>query len=117
MRHRTAVSGGADRPVPARQARTAAGSPRPSGSAWRMGAVVKEALSLADVQTLPAVVDVVTAGRALGLGRTKSYELARAGTFPCRLIRVGKTYLVPTADLLTLLGLTPRRAGTDTEPE
>jgi hypothetical protein len=64
-------------------------------------------LSVADVQQLPAVVDLVTAGRTLGLGRTKTYQLARTGQFPCRVIRVGKTYLVPTAELLTLLGLAP----------
>jgi hypothetical protein len=63
-------------------------------------------LSVTDVQQLPAVVDVVTAGRALGLGRTKTYQLARTGEFPCRVIRVGKNYLVPTAELLALLGLT-----------
>ncbi|GAA4607778.1 helix-turn-helix domain-containing protein [Actinoallomurus liliacearum] len=68
---------------------------------------MKEALSLADISTLPAVVDLVTAGRALGIGRTKSYELARSGQFPCRIIRIGKTYMVPTAELLALLGLSP----------
>ena len=62
-------------------------------------------LSPVEISTLPAVIDLVTAGRALGLGRTKSYQLARAGTFPCRVLRVGKSYLVPTADLLALLGL------------
>lgn len=62
-------------------------------------------LSPAEISTLPAVIDLVTAGRALGLGRTKSYQLARAGSFPCRILRVGKSYLVPTADLLVLLGL------------
>lgn len=41
-------------------------------------------LSVADVQQLPAVVDLVTAGRTLGLGRTKTYQLARTGQFPCR---------------------------------
>jgi hypothetical protein len=75
---------------------------------------VKPTLSLADIDTLPVVMDLVTAGRALGLGRTKSYELARAGAFPCRIIRVGKSYLVPTAELLTLLGLGPDRPGSDT---
>ena len=75
---------------------------------------MKPTLSLADIDTLPVVMDLVTAGRALGLGRTKSYELARAGAFPCRIIRVGKSYLVPTAELLTLLGLGPDRSGTDT---
>jgi hypothetical protein len=76
---------------------------------------VKGGLSLADVQRLPAVVDLVTAGQALGLGRTKTYQLAQAGEFPCRLIRVGRSYLVPTAELLSLLGLPP--AGTPHEPD
>ncbi|WP_329521829.1 hypothetical protein [Spirillospora sp. NBC_01491] len=54
------------------------------------------------------MVDVVTAGRALGVGRTKSYALARAGDFPCRVLRIGDSYLVPTAGLLALLGLDQR---------
>jgi hypothetical protein len=61
-------------------------------------------MSLAELGELPAVVDLVTAGKALGIGRTKSYALARSGEFPCRVLRVGKTYLVPTPELLTLLG-------------
>ncbi|GLY86073.1 DNA-binding protein [Actinoallomurus iriomotensis] len=75
---------------------------------------MKAGLSLAEIQRLPAVVDLVTAGQALGLGRTKTYALARTGDFPCRLIRVGKSYLVPTAELLSLLGLPP--AGAPREP-
>ncbi|GAB3670163.1 hypothetical protein GCM10027589_38630 [Actinocorallia lasiicapitis] len=62
-------------------------------------------MSVAEVCALPVVVDVVTAGRALGLGRTKAYGLARAGEFPCRVIRSGKAYVVPTSELLCLLGL------------
>ncbi|WP_261986702.1 DNA-binding protein [Actinomadura sp. HBU206391] len=62
-------------------------------------------MTAAEISTLPAVVDLVTAGRVLGLGRTKAYELARAEEFPCRVLRVGGTYLVPTAGLLALLGL------------
>lgn len=64
-------------------------------------------LTPAEIRKLPAVVDLVTAGRALGLGRTKAYQLARSGEFPCRILRVGASYLVPTADLLALLGLNP----------
>ncbi|MGP3960023.1 helix-turn-helix domain-containing protein [Nonomuraea sp. 3N208] len=60
-------------------------------------------LTLAQIQQLPAVVDVVTAGRALGMGRTTAYRLAREGEFPCRIIRIGKKYLVPTAALIALL--------------
>jgi predicted DNA-binding transcriptional regulator AlpA len=74
-------------------------------------------LPLADIHTLPVVMDVVRAGQVLGLGRTKSYELAKTGRFPCRVIRVGKSYLVPTAELLTLLGLHPDRGSAETTTE
>jgi hypothetical protein len=66
---------------------------------------VTSGLSLADVGELPAVTDLVTAGKALGLGRTKAYQLARTGQFPCPVIRAGKTYLVPTVGLRAVLGL------------
>jgi predicted DNA-binding transcriptional regulator AlpA len=63
---------------------------------------------------LPAAVDLVTAGRALGIGRTTAYHLARTGTFPCRIERVGNKYVVPAAELLTFLGLTgPGLSGFD----
>lgn len=42
-----------------------------------------EELSLGDIDTLPVVMNVVTAGEAFGLGRTKRYELAKTGWFPC----------------------------------
>lgn len=67
--------------------------------------MVTRPLTLTEAAALPAVTDLVTAGRALGLGRTKAYELARAGQFPCTVIRAGKTWLVPTAALLALLGI------------
>ena len=52
-----------------------------------------------------ATVDLMTAARALGMGRTKAYELARSDQFPCRVIRIGDTYRIPTAGLLELLGV------------
>ena len=67
--------------------------------------MVTRALTLAEIAELPAVTDLVTAGRALGLGRTKAYELARAGQFPCPVIRAGSAWRVPTAGLLAILGL------------
>ena len=67
--------------------------------------MVTRALTLAEIAGLPAVTDLVTAGRALGIGRTTAYELARAGKFPCPVIRAGGTWRVPTAGLLDLLGL------------
>lgn len=52
-----------------------------------------------------ATVDLTTAARALGMGRTKAYQLARYGQFPCRIIRIGGHYRVPTPGLLELLGV------------
>jgi hypothetical protein len=49
----------------------------------------------------------MTATRALGLGRTKAYDLARRQRFPCPVLRIGDIYRVPTAGLLELLGLVP----------
>ena len=57
-----------------------------------------------------ATVDLMTAAASLGLGRTKAYELARRDEFPCRVIRIGETYRVPTPGLLELLGVAPEEA-------
>ncbi|WP_228562321.1 helix-turn-helix domain-containing protein [Catenulispora rubra] len=54
---------------------------------------------------LPAVLDIPSAGRLLGIGRFRAYRLAAAGEFPCRVLRVGCGWKVPTADLLAVLGL------------
>lgn len=74
-------------------------------------------LTIDQLRALPSVVNLTTAARALGIGRTKAYQLAKCDEFPCRIMRVGKGYHVPTADLLRLLGITfipqPRRAAED----
>ena len=66
-----------------------------------------EGLTRAQLLALPAVIDVTTAARALGLGRSTAYDLARRDEFPCRVLRIGSSYRVPTADLLRLLGIDP----------
>ena len=63
-------------------------------------------LTVADLRNLPPTVDLMTAARALGIGRTKAYELARRDEFPCRIIRIGDLYRVVTSDLTRLLGST-----------
>ncbi len=65
------------------------------------------ALSRAELLALPAAVDLCTAARALGLGRTKAQELARSGQWPTPLLRLGAQYRVPTAALLRLLEVIP----------
>lgn len=64
-----------------------------------------QAMSLAEIAALPAVVDLMTAARALRIRRTTAYALARGGSFPCPVVRVGRSYRVPTAGLLRLLEL------------
>lgn len=58
-----------------------------------------------ELLALPAAVDLETANRALGLGRSKGYELAKRGQYPCRTLRLGNSYRVVTAELQALLGL------------
>lgn len=60
-------------------------------------------------EALPAVVDLATAARLLGVGRTAAYELVRTDRWPTPVIRVGKLIRVPSAPLLDLLGLVPTR--------
>jgi len=62
-------------------------------------------MSREELLELPAAVDLETGNRALGLGRSKGYELARRGLYPCKVLRLGNAYRVVTADLLALLGL------------
>ncbi len=62
-----------------------------------------------DVRDLPLVVDLPTAARLLGIGRSSAYELVRTGQWPTPVIRAGRLIRVPTAPLLAALGLTEPR--------
>jgi excisionase family DNA binding protein len=70
-----------------------------------------DGLTRAELLALPVTVDVTTAARALGLGRSTAYELARRGEFPCRVLHIGSSYRIPTADLLRVLGIEPLISG------
>lgn len=61
-------------------------------------------MSAEELHALPAVVDVTTAGRLLGVGRGAAYELVRTGQWPTPVVRLGRLIKVPTAPLLALLG-------------
>ena len=58
-----------------------------------------------EVRALGVRTDLVTAGEILGIGRTVAHQLARQGTFPTPVLRVGHKYVVPVAPLLELLGV------------
>ncbi|MEV0912705.1 helix-turn-helix domain-containing protein [Streptomyces sp. NPDC049967] len=62
-------------------------------------------MSVADLLTLPAAIDLVTAGRALGLGRTTAYDLAKRGEFPVPLMKLGAQYRCTRASLFRLLDI------------
>jgi hypothetical protein len=57
-----------------------------------------------DLRALPVTVDVETAGKAFGMGRTKSNDLARAGQFPVPVLTLGSRRVVTKAALLGALG-------------
>jgi len=79
--------------------------------------VSRDGLTRAELLALPVTVDVPTAARALGLGRSTAYELARRDEFPCRVLCIGSSYRVPTADLMRVLGIEPpRRSSVAREP-
>ena len=66
---------------------------------------VNTPVTMVEVGSLPVVLDPVTAGRMLGLGRTTTYRLLRQGSFPVPAHRTGKAWVVPTAGVLVYLGL------------
>lgn len=68
-------------------------------------------MTMDELLALPVSVDLVTAGRAFGLGRTKAFELAQASEFPCPVLRVGKKYRVPRNGIFKALGIEPDALG------
>lgn len=63
------------------------------------------AWSRGQLRDLGVTTDLMTAARLLGIGRTKAYQLARDGTFPVPVVRIGRTYHLAVAPLIELLGL------------
>jgi hypothetical protein len=61
----------------------------------------------AELLALPPAVDLATAGRAFGIGRTKAFELARADEFPVKVLKVGQKFRVPRTAILEALDVRP----------
>lgn len=64
-------------------------------------------MTVAELRALPASITPEQGFRAIGLGRTKGYALLRNGEFPARVLRIGGSYRIVTADLLRVLGVEP----------
>jgi len=60
-------------------------------------------VSLREVRTWPATVDVPDGARALGYGRTTLYEAIRRGQSPVKTISVGHRIKILTSDLIRVL--------------
>lgn len=65
-----------------------------------------------ELMALPVSVDLMVAARALGIGRSLAYDMAKRGRFPVRVLRLGNRYRVTRADLLRVLGVADQEEGT-----
>ncbi|WP_042366869.1 helix-turn-helix transcriptional regulator [Streptacidiphilus neutrinimicus] len=86
------------------------------GAHARTGPNFYKALTLAEVLALPAVVDLDIANQAFGLGRSTGYRQAKAGTYPCPVIRLpAGGYRVASAEILRVIGVEPATLGAGAE--
>jgi hypothetical protein len=56
-----------------------------------------------ELATLPALLDIPTAAKVLGIGRSLAYDLVRRGEWPTTVLHIGKLIKIPTAPLLVLI--------------
>jgi hypothetical protein len=74
---------------------------------------VRNMITLEDLREAPLTISLSESNRILGISRGHGYTLARRGRYPVRILKLGGTYRVVTADLLALLG----DAGAPRRPE
>ncbi|WP_079056369.1 integrase [Streptomyces caeruleatus] len=58
-----------------------------------------------ELLALPVAVDLDTANKALTIGRSTGYALAKRGEYPVSVLRLGNAYRVVTAELHRILGV------------
>ena len=63
----------------------------------------KKVWTVDEVRKLGVATDLATAASVLQIGRTTAYGLVKAGAFPVKVLRIGKSYVVPVEGLLTVL--------------
>lgn len=73
-------------------------------------------MTRAELLALPVVVPLLDAGRAFGLGRDATYDLARRGELPFQVLALGRRKVVTRAALLDALGLHDDSAPTVAAP-
>jgi hypothetical protein len=68
--------------------------------------MISNPMTIDEIRALPASVPLAPACRALGIGLTKGYALARRDKFPVRLLPVGNAkYRAPKSAILEYLGI------------
>lgn len=78
--------------------------------------IMAKPFTIQELYELPAAVDLMTAARALNMGRTMAYELAKKGEFPCRVIHYGSSYRIPVVEIYAFLGVpAPRKMDTESD--
>ncbi|WP_369202095.1 DNA-binding protein [Streptomyces sp. PU-14G] len=73
----------------------------------------RRTLTFPEVFDLPLSVDLRTAARAFGVCTATAYKLIRCERFPCPVLRVGRQYRIPTAHMLSALGIEEHRVFAD----
>ncbi|MCA1605939.1 MAG: DNA-binding protein [Actinobacteria bacterium] len=64
---------------------------------------IAKTITLDEIRRWPATVSLGTACGPFGISQSYGYALARAGQFPCRVLRVGRRYVVPTEGIIAVL--------------
>jgi hypothetical protein len=68
--------------------------------------MIRNPMTVEELRAMPASVPLAMACRALNIGTTKGYGLARRGEFPVRLLPVGNAkYRAPKSAILEYLGV------------
>jgi hypothetical protein len=73
-------------------------------------------MSMEELLDLPVSFGIPVAARALGLGRSKAYDLAARGEFPVPVKRYGREFRVTRPDLFRYFGLPPDRIAPEVTP-
>lgn len=68
-----------------------------------------------EIHALGVRTDLETAASVWGIGRTRAYELARAGEFPSPLVRIGTRYVALVTPMLHALAAEPASPAGDAE--
>lgn len=73
-------------------------------------------MAIEELLDLPVSFGVPVAARALGIGRSKAYDMIAQGKFPCPVKQYGREYRVTRPDLFRALGLDPLLVAAELKP-